>query len=209
MMLPIGRRKNPDGEQPGVACQMTNQPVISSRQYGFTLVEIMAVVFIIGVMLGLASITISGRPERQLQMEAQRIYQKIRLLSEEAEISGVEMGFSLDNQGYQLFRFSEITMKWITLEEGDFKPVVLDSNYRLELDMQGEKLDTDLLYKKENREKATDYGEKNNEEPEVILFSDGQLTPFKLTLTDKNISRLRYIIEGINPARLTVQAYDR
>lgn len=169
----------------------------------------MAVVFIIGVMVGLVAMRAGGQAERELALESQRIYQKIRLLSEEAEFTGIEMGFALTTEGYNLFHFSETSLEWVPFTEGDFKPVSLGDHYNLELKLQDEKPDTDFLYKKENREKASDYGEKKHDEPEIIFFSDGQLTPFELILADKNIKQKYYIISGVSPARLSVRAYDR
>jgi general secretion pathway protein H len=179
------------------------------RQRGFTLVEIMAVVFIIGVMISLVAIRVDGLPERRLGVEAQRIFQKIRLLIDEAEFSGSEMGFALTDDGYELFRFNDPTLSWISFTEGNFKPTVLDSHYALELRLNDKKPDTEILYKKERREKARDYGEKKHDEPEIMFFSDGQITPFELTMTDKNIPKLHYVVTGLSSGKLDIQFHEK
>jgi len=151
---------------------------------------------------------VGGVPERELAMEAQKLYQKIRLLAEESEFLGVEMGLALTDDGYELFRFNESSLKWVLSADDEFKSPSLQERYVLTLGMQNNKLDTKLLYKKEIREKATDYGEKKYEEPEIIFFSDGQVTPFELTLSNKNIPKLRYVISGTSLGRLSVQMYE-
>jgi len=179
------------------------------KQRGFTLVEIMAVVFIIGVMISLVAIRVGGGPERELAVEAQRLYQKIRLLAEEAEFSGIEMGLALTDDGYELYRFNDPSLKWTALVEGSFKPIVLESRYVITLGSQEKIFDTELLYKREKREKSRDYGEKKYQEPDIIFFSDGQLTPFEMILTDKNIPKSRYVISGVSSGRLNLQTYEK
>lgn len=180
---------------------------ITRQQQGFTLVEIIAVVFIIGVMIGLVAIRVGGVSERELAMEAQKLYQKIRLLAEEAEFSGTEMGLSLTDDGYELFQFDESSLKWIPSKDENLKPAFLESRYTLTMSLQDKVFDTAVLYKKEKREKARDYGEKKHEEPEIMFFSDGQITPFELTLVDKNISKKRYVVSGTGFGKLSIQEY--
>lgn len=178
------------------------------QQRGFTLIEIMAVVFIIGVMISLVAIRVGGLPERELAMEAQRLYQKIRLLEEAAEFSGVEMGLVLTDEGYELFQFDESSLKWVPSTDENLTSTVLESQYTVTLGLQSNQIDTELLYKKEVREKARDYGEKKHEEPEIMFFSDGQITPFELTLTDKNIPKLRYVVSGTSLGKLSIHTYE-
>jgi len=176
-----------------------------SLQKGFTLVEIMAVVFIIGVMVAMVSVRVGGGPERELHLESQKLYQKIRLLAEEAEYSGVEVGLNLTDEGYELYRFSDASLKWVPFTEGGYGPVTLESDYELQLKAEGDVLDTSLLFEKERREKSRDYGEKKKDEPEIMFFSDGQLTPFELTIKNKNIPKASYTVKGENPAKLSIE----
>jgi general secretion pathway protein H len=173
---------------------------------GFTLVEIMAVVFIIGIMVGLAAISINGHSERLLQTEAQRLFQKIRLAVEEAEYSQNEFGLSLkDKNSYQFFRFDEQLMEWVKLDKDFFQPVEMDDGFEMVIDTAESELDTSVLYAQETNEKARDYGEKNQEEPEVIFFSDGQITPFKLSISNKYLSKNVFVVSGNSLSGLNVQ----
>ena len=173
------------------------------------MVEIMAVVFIIGIIVGLAAISINGRSDRLLETEAQRLFQKIRLVVEEAEYSQNEYGVSLtDKSGYQFFRFDEQLMEWVKLDKDFFKPVQMETGYELSLDKGESKLDASVLYTKQNKEKATDYGEKSLQEPDVIFFSDGQITPFKLFISNKFLSRKTFFVSGSSLAELNLQIRD-
>ena len=176
---------------------------------GFTLVEIMAVVFIIGIIVGLAAISINGHSDRLLETEAQRLFQKIRLASEEAEYSQNEFGILFaDKSSYQFLHFDEQLMEWVKIDKEFFKPVEMDDGYELSLDTGESELDTSVLYMKQEKEKATDYGEKNLEEPDVIFFSDGQITPFELSISNKHLSKNVYIVSGKNLSELNLQTRD-
>ncbi len=150
-------------------------------------------------MVGLAAISIGGHSERLLESEAQRLFQKIRLVSEEAEYSNNEFGLSLTNKnGYQFFRFDEQLMEWVKLDKDFFKPVEMDDGFELTLDASENELDAKILAIKPKKAKATDYGEKQQSEPESMFFSDGQITPFKLSISNKRLSKKVFIVSA-NP----------
>lgn len=174
-------------------------------QKGFTLVEIMAVVFIIGVMVAMVSVRVGGVPERELHLESQKLYQKLRLLADEAEYSGIEVGLILTEEGYEFYRFSDTSLKWVPFSENGYAPVMIEPDYELQLKTEGDVLDISLLYEKERREKSRDYGDKKKDEPEIMFFSDGQLTPFELTIRNKYLPKLSYTVKGENPAKLSIE----
>lgn len=178
-------------------------------EFGFTLVEIMAVVFIIGIIVGLAALSIGGHSEKLLNSEAQRLFQKIRLAVDEAEYTNNEFGMALVDQGsYVFFRFDEQLMEWVEQDKEFFKPVDMDEGFELELDTSENKLDTSVLYTKAKKEAVTDYGEKQHVEPEIIFFSDGQITPFKLSISNKSLSRKSFIISSNVQSELTLLSHE-
>lgn len=179
------------------------------REAGFTLVEIMAVVLLIGTMIGLVAISVGGKAERELELESQKLYQKLRLLMELAELDGVEVGFMRTDDGYQFLLFDDASLEWKTMDERQLAPVTTNRSYQFLLDRDREELDTKVLYETGRREKARDYGENAYNEPELMFFSDGQLTSFSLTVVNKNIPKLSYVITGKSPASLNIKRHDK
>jgi general secretion pathway protein H len=178
-------------------------------EQGFTLIEIMAVIFVIGVMTGLAALSISGHSERLLNNEAQRLFQKIRLVSEEAEFSQNEYGMGLTNQnGYQFYRFDEQVMDWVKLDKDFFKPVSLEEGYELNLDTHENTLDASILLVKPKQEEVTFYGEKKTNTPDIVFFSDGQVTPFRLFLSNKRLGKTTYVVSSNANSELNVQVRE-
>lgn len=89
------------------------------KQFGFTLVEILLVVVIIGVMAGLASLAIGSNGARQLQQEAMRLQQRLLLAQDEAAYSQTHLGVIFTDTGYQLLRYAAQDDVWEALQSGN------------------------------------------------------------------------------------------
>lgn len=77
------------------ACKM-------GRHQGFTLIEIMVVVTIIGIMTGLIALSVStSNPQKDLDREALKFKTLIEMAQEEALFSQQEIGVIVDEHGYR------------------------------------------------------------------------------------------------------------
>lgn len=74
------------------------------RQAGMTLVEVMAVLFIIGLTAGLVTLTLPDRPSEE-QASAQAFARVLRESQEQAIMAGQPVGLKLQDQGYALFQW--------------------------------------------------------------------------------------------------------
>ena len=138
---------------------------------GFTLVEIMVVISIIGVMIGLAVVSVGGMAQRELSYEAQRIQQLLRLAYEEAELGQNEIAIAITKENeFVFYGFDEQLMEWTELKGDYFKTRSFEEAYQFELKMLGEELDTEVLYDAADKDKATDYGEEAIFEPDILFF---------------------------------------
>lgn len=63
---------------------------------GFTLIEMMLVILIIGVMASLAVFTVGGNEHRELRNEAGRLHMLLVMASDEAIFQGVDLGFQFE-----------------------------------------------------------------------------------------------------------------
>ena len=78
-----------------------------NRHHGFTLIEIMVVVTIIGIMTGIIAINvITQDPQKDLNKEAMRFKALIEMAQEEALFSQQEIGVIVTEQGYKFARWS-------------------------------------------------------------------------------------------------------
>ncbi len=80
-----------------------------SQRYhqGFTLIEIMVVVTIIGIMTGIIALSVASKdPQKELNKEILRLKTIIEMAQEEALFSQQEIGIIVDEQGYKFVRWT-------------------------------------------------------------------------------------------------------
>ena len=87
------------------------------RSRGFTLVEIMVVMVIIGITLGLVSLNAIPSPQQNLQNEAKRIALLLQLARDEAIVRNRLVAFEADSDRYRFLVRNE--SRWDLLSQDD------------------------------------------------------------------------------------------
>ena len=169
------------------------------RAAGFTLIELMVVVVIIGVVMAamLLSVGGSGR-DTQLEQERDRLAALIDYVRERAALQTVEYGLRCEIGDYRFVMYDSRTAKWT--------PDPLDNSLRVRtlppgLDLALTIEDRAIVLPK--RTDATRTDAPTDYTPQVMLFSSGDLTSFKLTLTRTGVGRSA-LLTGTAAGVLTV-----
>jgi general secretion pathway protein H len=68
---------------------------------GFTLLELLVVLVILGVAAGVVSLSVAPSEERLVEREAQRLATLFRLAQDEARVRGRPVSWEADAQGYR------------------------------------------------------------------------------------------------------------
>ena len=133
---------------------------------GFTLLELLVVILIIGIALSLVVIRIGGdQIEDELEREGLRLQRLIVLASEEAVLQSQELGLQFQSDGYQFLVY-----------QGDgWLPIAGDAIFRQREMPPGVELELEL----EGRSVILDGSE---DKPQIMILSSGELSPFKLDL---------------------------
>ncbi|MES2152657.1 MAG: type II secretion system minor pseudopilin GspH [Pseudomonadota bacterium] len=84
---------------------------------GFTLIELMVVMVIIGITLGLVSLNALPSPQQNLQNEAQRIALLLQLARDEAIVRNRLVAFEADSERYRFLVRNET--RWDPVTEED------------------------------------------------------------------------------------------
>jgi len=85
----------------------------SSYSGGFTLLELLVVLVIIGMFSGMLVVSIGDSLERKLLSEAERLQAVVIAASDEAVYSGNEYGVYLTKEGYSVLRWERLTRQWM------------------------------------------------------------------------------------------------
>jgi general secretion pathway protein H len=138
---------------------------------GFTLLELLVVMVIVGILVSLLTLSVGLLGEDgALRREAERLEALVQIAGEETMLHGFEMGLRFYRRAYEFSIYRDETDEWI--------PLVDDRLFRrrdipeaLELDLELEGRDVLLEFEAdENREYR----------PQVFIMSSGDITPFNL-----------------------------
>lgn len=144
------------------------------RCTGFSLLELMVVVAIIGVMAGALVLSIGlGNEERVQQREADRLRGLIGLLREEALMQNRDFGLEVTETGYRFLQYDYVQLRWLPpLNERLFLDYTLpDERLTLELALEGRFISLDSAFEDAPEDDV-------DPEPQLLVLSSGELTPF-------------------------------
>jgi len=168
---------------------------------GFTLIEILVVLAIIGVLAAVVQFSFTGANVRQsLAATAEAAAQRIELARSHALQGNREWGLRVEDARYLFLEFDPQTAVWVTQMEKPLAPVDLPAGMRFELIVDG--FDQKALREAlRQTDAADDAGEIDDAEdfddtaddkpvdedapqllPDVLLLSSGETTPFTLRI---------------------------
>lgn len=177
---------------------MPNPTLIPRRIRGFTLLEIMIVIVIVGIIATVAVISFGalGR-DREMEDAAERIGAIINQTREESELQGFDVGMRVGISSYDFLRFDARKQLWLPIVDDKLMSArELQPGLRLRLWLEGREvvLKENLQASDEKRKEdsqdeekslldseAEDKKEKENP-PQIMILSNGDLNSFELQL---------------------------
>lgn len=176
---------------------------------GFTLIELMVVIFIIGIVASFATLSVGQSHTRVLQDEVKRLQSLLTLGSDEAVLQSEELAIEVYRNGYRFMHLEQSKDEW------QWQPIQDNAIFRARCFPEGVELAAEIegtptllehfdcaadAAKKVDVEKnakdeisVTDkFSKPEDVPPRIFLLSSGEMTPFELTLSlpDKSSSRL-------------------
>lgn len=127
---------------------------------GFTLIEILIVIVIIGITIGFALIAFGDFGEsRRILFSAEQLASTLKLAQQQAILETSTLGLRIDNNGYQILKFQNPS-SWVPISnKGIFKFTYFPKN-------------TVLTFKTNTKFSPNS--------PAIIINASGEMTPFTL-----------------------------
>ncbi|MHB1369580.1 MAG: type II secretion system minor pseudopilin GspH [Pseudomonadaceae bacterium] len=173
------------------------------RARAFTLIELLVVIVLLGILVSLAVLTTgSSSTARELRDEARRIAALIGVLSDEAVLDSREYGLLVNHEGYRVLRYDEADARWREVERR--KVHRLPEWMRLELELDGTPLELVAPVKQtddraglsdaDSRERSRERKSGPRLEPQLLILSSGELSPFGLRLSERKAGGSTWLI---------------
>ena len=134
---------------------------------GFTLVEVLCVVALLGLTTGLVALNLP-RPAPSAQVEMQAVVTTFNLASRNSVIDGKARAFDVNSAGLELFQYDG---EWVSETTRDFNNVS-----KIVLEVEGERIDL------RERERS-----KKDLPPLIHLDATGNVTPFTLSVSGRDL----------------------
>lgn len=157
-----------------------------SKQSGFTLIEIMVVVFIIAIMAGLSFLALNQASDRRYTSQAEDFLSWLEQLSDMAMLEGTAYGIFPDEEGLQAVVFFNYGWYRVSTPE----PFRFQDEVALSL-MNGEGVDASLINKARGARGNVNAAVSPVILPDIIMLPDGYMEPdLDLSLAFENFSPL-------------------
>ncbi|HDZ56300.1 MAG TPA: type II secretion system protein GspH [Pseudomonas xinjiangensis] len=142
------------------------------KQNGFTLLELLVVLILVGIVASLATLSIGDGGERQLRAETERLAAVLRLARDELLITGEAdraLGLRRDSYSFlELVLLDDATREWQPLVDPQLGPRLLEPGL-IELELE-------LVDEKRSLRQTEAW------EPHIRLSNTGEMTPGTIVL---------------------------
>lgn len=189
----------------------------SNKQLGFTLIEVLLVIVVVGMMVAAIQINfVSNKAEVQLEQETRRFAGIFNLAAEYSLLNNIELGLYLDQTTYQFVGYDGV--KWTPLNNNEqFSEYQLPDEIKVSLIFDDLPLEEPSLINRELFVPEDEIIEQMEEElsdneklliPQVYILSGGDITPFQLVFSYAESSfeqaDTSFVVTGLYSTPVTV-----
>lgn len=177
-----------------------------SSENGFTLIEVMVVIVIIGVVLTFATLSVNPTgPGDRLDTASQRLLALAQAAADDAILSGDTIGLQIEDHGYRFVRLTDQGWQVIGADDSPLRPRRLDKDIHLDRinthggrDQNRGQADTLTLPLSPIAGRPGEPAVKHNENapnhhklamPAALFLASGELLPFTLELSADGVTR--------------------
>lgn len=151
----------------------------SPAQQGFTLLELMLVVLVLGLLVSAIRLSVPDNPDQQARSLAQRLGAQLQLAQQQAVMKNQDLALQFGPDQYGFFQLDN--NQWRPLaDDSPLAPTQLPQPLQFELEIAGQPVNLNA-----------------SPEPQVLLLSDGQVTAFALTISSPEVDKALSVEVGL------------
>jgi general secretion pathway protein H len=159
---------------------------VRSKNKGFTLIEILVVVVIVAVLMSAVTLSFPPTGDKLLKEQAERFSALVGLAQDEAILQSRELALEVNNTGYVFYR--NVDNSWSVFADAPFAKREFPADISSKIYIDGIAIDL------EEREELN---------PQVLILSSGEMTPFSYKLSYKNKSEITLKINAVGEIEQT------
>jgi len=157
---------------------------VSGRLRGFTLIEVLVVVVIVGIISSVVLLSTSLiDDEREIRREARRLASLGELAGDEALLQGRDFGLELVRGGYRFVEYDPLQDRWFEVPGDELlRPRRLPESLEFELYVEDRRVLLSEDHARLGNEESPTGERRADYAPHTLILSSGQLSPFELLL---------------------------
>ena len=170
----------------GTSSKRLRRLAAASRTSGFTLLEVLVVVIIIGIITSMAVVStrvLGG--DHEMDREARRLQAVLGQAREDAMLEGRDVGLRVDALGYDFLRYEGRAERWETVTD--------DPLLRERLFPDGMSAGLWLESRRVQLPARSLPDERMPASPQIVVFASGDLVPFEVRLERAGTEETRAI----------------
>lgn len=174
---------------------------------GFTLLEVLVVVFLIGIVLTLAVLSVGHNEDRVLKDEARRLAALLELARQESIVESLEMALAIDDRAYSFQMFDG--QSWLPVADDPIlRPRELPDEMELKVEIDGQLVE--MMKKAADAAAAVNKDEKGSTKDDATQDGAGDKPAVKRDKADDNVMRIFLLSSGeMTPFEIIVRYVDR
>jgi general secretion pathway protein H len=162
------------------------QHSIKRRMPGFTLIEILVVLVIVGIIVAAALLSLGTLgDDRNLQTQARRLTTLLQMATDDATIQGRDFGIEVMTAGYRFVEHDPLLNQWFEVTDDDLmRKRKLEEGTEFELVIEEHRVLLEDESQETQREEE-DIDERDltdNYLPHILILSSGDTSPFELRI---------------------------
>jgi general secretion pathway protein H len=170
------------------------------RSSGFTLLEVLVVIVIIGIITTMAMVStrvLGG--DHEMDQEAKRLVAVLTQARDDAMLEGRDVGLRIDARGYDFLRYDGRVEQWdLVSDDPLFRERTLPDGLEASLRLESRQVRLPMRTPPTERQRA---------QPQVVVMASGDLVPFEVRLERAGTQEIRAII-GSADGKLEILAND-